>query len=86
MANEIHPITPSEGEIVLYHPDENISLEVKLDTTHETVWLTRQQMATLFGRDVKPLASTSTTRFVRNYQSLFKQKMTKPFQLSQKMR
>ena len=55
MANEIQPITTSEGEIVLYQPDENISLEVKLDAAHETVWLTRQQMATLFGRDVKTI-------------------------------
>lgn len=51
MANEIHPIntSTSEGEIVLYQPDENISLEVKLDAAHETVWLTQQQIADLFG-------------------------------------
>lgn len=49
MANEIQPINTSEGEIVLYQPDENISLEVKLDAAHETVWLTQQQIADLFG-------------------------------------
>lgn len=49
MANEIQPISTSEGEIVLYQPDENISLEVKLDAVHETVWLTQQQIADLFG-------------------------------------
>ena len=49
MPNDIQPITPSEGEIVLYQPDENISLEVKLDAAHETVWLTQQQIADLFG-------------------------------------
>ena len=49
MANEIQSIIPSEGEIVLYQPDENITLEVKLDAAHETVWLTQQQIADLFG-------------------------------------
>ena len=49
MANEIQPINTSEGEIVLYQPDENISLEVKLDAAHETDWLTQQQIADLFG-------------------------------------
>ena len=49
MDNEIMPFTESEGEIVLYQPNENISLEVRLDATHETVWLTQQQIADLFG-------------------------------------
>ena len=39
----------SNGEIVLYQPDDKLSLEVKLE--NETVWLSQQQMATLF--DVK---------------------------------
>ena len=37
----------NKGEIVLYQPDENIRLEVRLDK--ETVWLTQQQIADLFG-------------------------------------
>ena len=37
----------NKGEIVLYQPDEKLSLEVKLE--NETVWLTQQQMALLFG-------------------------------------
>ena len=43
---------PSDGnnsQIVLYQPDESIRLEVKLDAEHETVWLTQQQIADLFG-------------------------------------
>ena len=39
----------NNGEIVLYQPDDKLSLEVKLE--NETVWLSQQQMATLF--DVK---------------------------------
>lgn len=35
-----------QGEIILYQPDETISLEVQLDDN--TVWLTQQQMAELF--------------------------------------
>ena len=34
-------------EIVLYQPNEQMSLEVKLE--NETVWLNRQQIAMLFG-------------------------------------
>ena len=35
------------GEIILYQPDENVQLEVRLE--EETVWLTQAQMAILFG-------------------------------------
>ena len=42
------------GGIVLYQtPDGQTNLEVKLE--NDTVWLTRQQMALLFGRDVKTI-------------------------------
>ena len=44
-----------ESQIVLYQPDDSIRLEVKLDTEHETVWLNRQQIAQLFGRDIKTI-------------------------------
>ena len=37
----------TRGEIVLYQPNDNIKLEVRLDK--ETVWLTQQQIADLFG-------------------------------------
>ena len=35
------------GEVVLYQPNDTIRLEVKLE--QETVWLTQQQIADLFG-------------------------------------
>jgi hypothetical protein len=38
---------------VVYQPDEITRLEVRLQD--ETVWLNRQQLATLFGRDVKTI-------------------------------
>ena len=37
------------SQIVLYHPNETISIEVKLDVEYDTVWLTQQQIADLFG-------------------------------------
>ena len=41
--------------VVLYTaPDGKTQLDVKLE--NETVWLTREQMATLFGRDYKTIA------------------------------
>jgi hypothetical protein len=44
---ENQPIPFEEkGEIVLYQPDDNVRLEVRLQD--ETVWLTQQQMAELF--------------------------------------
>lgn len=51
MANENNNIqaTTDDSQIVLYQPDESVRLEVKLDATHETVWLTQQQIADLFG-------------------------------------
>ena len=42
-----------KGEIVVYQPDDNIKLEVRIDA--ETVWLNRQQIAMLFDRDVKTI-------------------------------
>ena len=42
-----------KGEIVVYQPDEVTRLEVKVED--ETVWLNRNQLALLFGRDVKTI-------------------------------
>ena len=42
-----------ENEIVLYQPNDTIHLEVRLE--EDTVWLNRNQMAILFGRDVKTI-------------------------------
>ena len=40
-----------DSQIVLYQPDESISLHVKIDEASNTVWLSLDQMAELFGRD-----------------------------------
>lgn len=42
-----------QGEIILYQLDDGVRLEVKLE--EETVWLNRQQLAKLFGRDIKTI-------------------------------
>ncbi len=49
------PLAPEsqDNEIILYQPDSTIKLEVRLE--NETVWLNRQQIATLFDRDVKTI-------------------------------
>jgi hypothetical protein len=42
--------SPSGGEVLLYEaPDGQVRVDVRL--AQETVWLTQQQMAELFGRD-----------------------------------
>ena len=46
-------IQMQENEIVLYQPNDAIHLEVRLE--EDTVWLNRNQMAALFGRDVKTI-------------------------------
>ena len=48
--NNIQPVA-DESQIVLYQPDESISLQVKIDGAFKTVWLSIDQMAELFGRD-----------------------------------
>ena len=62
------PPSGEKGEIVLYQPDESIRLEVRLE--NETVWLTQQQIADLFGRD-----RTVISRHIRN---CFKEKELDP--------
>lgn len=43
-----------KNEIIIYQPDETIKLDVRLE--NETVWLTQEQMVTLFGRDQSVIA------------------------------
>ena len=52
-------ISDTSGEIVMYQPDETIRLEVRLG--EDTVWLSQQQMAELFGKD-----RTVIGRHIRN--------------------
>ena len=42
-----------DNEIILYQPDSTLSLDVRVE--NETVWLNRNQIATLFDRDVKTI-------------------------------
>ena len=43
----------NQGEIILYQPDNEVKLEVRIE--NETVWLNRSQLAELFARDVKTI-------------------------------
>lgn len=43
----MNPALHSENEIILYQPDATLSLDVRVED--ETVWLTQQQIAQLFG-------------------------------------
>jgi hypothetical protein len=67
------------GEIVMYQPDETIRLEVRVED--ETVWLTQQQLVTLFHSskgnisdhisnifEQKELEETATVRKIRTVQ------------------
>ena len=49
MANDNNNIQiTDESQIVLYQPNESISLQVKIDASHDTVWLTQQQNSSPF--------------------------------------
>lgn len=43
----------NKGEIILYQPDDEVRLEMRLED--ETVWLNRQQLSVLFNRDIKTI-------------------------------
>jgi hypothetical protein len=45
----------SEAAIAVYR-DESVTLEIRLDEGHETVWLTQEQIATLFGVNVPAIS------------------------------
>ncbi len=49
----INDVTTEHGEIVVYQPDDETRLEVRVGD--ETVWVNRNQMSLLFGRDVKTI-------------------------------
>ncbi len=70
------PTAKNKGEIVLYQPNDQLSLEVKLE--NETVWLTQQQMAVLF--DVKE------NNITYHIQSVFKTHELDPEATTQKIR
>ena len=42
------------NEIVLYQPEESVQIEVRLED--DTVWLTQQQMAELFQKDISVIS------------------------------
>lgn len=44
---EVLPESWNEGTVVLYQPNEDIKIDVRVE--NETVWLTQEQMCTLFG-------------------------------------
>ena len=44
----------NENQIIVYQPNETVRLDVRLE--NETVWLTQEQMALLFGRDQSVIA------------------------------
>ena len=48
MNDNVEKMGGMAGEIVLYQPDEKTRLEVRIDA--DTVWLTQQQIAELFGK------------------------------------
>ncbi len=48
-----------QNEIIIYQPDnQSVHLEVRIED--DTVWLNRQQLSLLFGRDVKTIGKHIT--------------------------
>ena len=51
----------SENEIIIYHPDSTVKLEVRMEV--ETVWLSQGQMAELFDKDQSVIARHISNAF-----------------------
>ncbi len=69
MANDIVSVNEVQGEVIFYQPDNTMRLEVRLED--ETVWLTQQQMVTLFqSYDQGELEQEAT---VRNFRTVRKE-------------
>lgn len=49
----MHLDSTQENEIIIYQPNETLKLDVRVEG--DTVWLNRNQIAELFGRDVKTI-------------------------------
>ena len=48
MANELALYNPSDGSVVVYHSEDG-TLQLDVQLSEDTVWLTQQQIAELFG-------------------------------------
>ncbi len=44
-----------KAEIVIYKDTQNTDFQIEVRVEDETVWLNRQQIAELFGRDIKTI-------------------------------
>ena len=80
MANELALYNPSDGSIVVYHSEDG-TLQLDVQLSEDTVWLTQQQMAMLFNvkennityhikgvykvHELEPEATTQKIRVVR---------------------
>lgn len=69
-------MSQTNGEIVLYQPDDKISIEVKLGD--DTVWLTQQQMSLLF--------NVKENNITYHIQSIYKTHELEPGSTTQKIR
>ncbi len=54
----------NRGEVILYQPDNEIKLEVRLED--ETVWLTQAQMAELFQTSKQNVSLHTNNIFIQN--------------------
>ena len=52
-----------KNEIVLYRPDE-LAEHIEVKINEETVWLNRQQISSLFDRDVKTIGKHVNNIFI----------------------
>ena len=80
MANELALYNPSDGSVVVYHSEDG-TLQLDVQLSEDTVWLTQQQMAILFNvkennityhikgvykvHELEPEATTQKIRVVR---------------------
>ena len=60
----------SNNQIIIYQTEDGqTQVDVRLE--NDMIWLTRQQIAVLFGRDYRQSANISIMRLKRNWQVLW---------------
>jgi len=59
-----------KAEIVIYKDTQNTDFQIEVRVEDETVWLNRQQMAELFGRDIKTIGKHITNALREELKSI----------------
>ena len=58
------------GEVVIYQSDEDNNFQMEVVVENETVWLNRNQLSLLFGRDIKTIGKHINNALVEELENI----------------